>query len=255
MRGVNKERIAREVVRVLELVRLPGYQKRYPRQLSGGQQQRVALARALVFEPTLLLMDEPLGALDKKLREAMQLEVKHIQEQLGITVVYVTHDQEEALVMSDRIAVMRQGHIQQLADPGTLYEYPVNHFVADFIGESNFLKAKVVSIEDGIWVMETRSGLSVRTRVEREGQVGTGVEFSIRPERVVFASEGEMPNTFQGEVQEVIYIGDSVKYKIRIGADEDESLYLKQTSRSETARYRAGDQVRIGWRLQDGSLL
>src|SRR5690606_25089861 len=150
-------RIQEAVDEVLRLVRLSGYGERYPRQLSGGQQQRVALARALVFRPPVLLMDEPLGALDKKLREEMQLEIKHIQEATNITTVYVTHDQEEALTMSDRIAVMRDGRIEQVGSPRDLYERPASAFVAGFLGDSNFLEGRVDTV-DGASVLITREG-------------------------------------------------------------------------------------------------
>jgi putative spermidine/putrescine transport system ATP-binding protein len=144
MRGVPRTEISRRIDKVLNLVDLPGLAERYPRQLSGGQQQRVALARAIVFEPTLLLMDEPLGALDKKLREQMQLEIKHLHKRLGVSIIYVTHDQDEALVMSDRIGVFNRGRLEQVGSAEQLYEQPTTRFVAEFIGESNIIRGTVL---------------------------------------------------------------------------------------------------------------
>jgi len=255
MRRVDKTKIRRKVAEVLELVQLPGYEKRYPRQLSGGQQQRIALARALVFEPSLLLMDEPLGALDKKLREIMQLEIKHIQEDLHITVVYVTHDQEEALVMSDRIAVMQQGRIEQLADPDTLYEQPVNRFVADFIGESNFLSGVVESVEDQICSVRTESGLVFQTPWREGVSTGEPIDIALRPERIYFTSDDQGSNVFPGTVEEVIYIGDNIQYKVRIGSGPEDVLLLKQLTRTKMKRHRSGEAVQICWEVGDGRIV
>ncbi len=150
MRKVSDDVIAKEVSRVLEIIRLPDVGDRLPRQLSGGQQQRIALARCIVYRPSIILMDEPLGALDKKLRDQLQLEIKHLHTELGITVLYVTHDQEEALVMSDRICLMNEGQINQLGTPDELYFYPESVFAADFLGESNLLDVRVVGVDDGV---------------------------------------------------------------------------------------------------------
>src|SRR6187401_175087 len=194
-RKVEKSEEARRVGEALEQVRLAGYGQRRVWELSGGQQQRVALARALVNRPTVLLLDEPLGALDLKLRKEMQLELKALQREVGITFVYVTHDQEEALTMSDVIVVMRDGLIQQKGDPTTLYERPLNKFVADFIGTSNFMDATVVeALGDGRVVVKTGRGLTLRgglTDPERHPAAGDAVVVATRPERLeVFAADG-----------------------------------------------------------------
>ena len=168
MRGLSKSEIARMSKEALELVKLPGYEGRYPRQLSGGQQQRIAVARALVFNPRVLLMDEPLGALDKQLRESLQLEIKSLHDQLGVTIVYVTHDQQEALVMSDRIAVMNNGRIEQIGSPVALYDQPQSRFVASFIGESNFLSGRVLSCDGGRCLVEIAAWPRCRPRRWRE---------------------------------------------------------------------------------------
>jgi putative spermidine/putrescine transport system ATP-binding protein len=180
-RGVDRETIAKRVAEVMETVQLAGYQARYPRQLSGGQQQRIALARAIIFNPRVLLMDEPLSALDKQLREGLQLEIKRLHERLGITFIYVTHDQREALVMSDRIAVMNNGRIEQLGSPGNLYDRPANRFVATFVGESNFLEGRVESVEENKLLVGL--GAAKVRAIGRAGcHAGTPVVLTVRPE-------------------------------------------------------------------------
>src|ERR1700677_2753917 len=185
-RGVDRATRARLVDQSLELVRLPGYQARSPRQLSGGQQQRVALARAIVFRPRLLLMDEPLGALDKQLRESLQLEMRRLHADLGITFIYVTHDQEEALTMSDRIAVMNEGLVAQVGSPEDIYDRPCDRFVASFIGESNFLPGVVRGIEHGLVVAECAGGTVCGYAATRP-IAGAEVTLTTRPERMRFA--------------------------------------------------------------------
>lgn len=250
MRKVSKTDIRRRVNEALEIVRLPGYGDRYPRQLSGGQQQRIALARSIVFNPQLLLMDEPLGALDKKLREELQLEIKHIQEDLGITVVYVTHDQEEALTMSDRIAVMNQGRIEQVGSATELYERPANHFVADFIGEANFFKAKVIAIEGSTCLARTGDQQSFACPLLPEMKVGDEFTFAIRPERPIFKKpEQEMPNVIRGIVDDVIYVGGLTKYKVM--REEDQTFFIEESSSVGGPRYRRGARVEIGWDTED----
>src|SRR6195952_886554 len=188
-RGVDRATRARMVGETLELVSLPGYHRRYPRQLSGGQQQRVALARAIVFQPRLLLMDEPLGALDKQLRENLQLELRRLHADLGITFIYVTHDQEEALTMSDRIAVMNHGVVAQIGRPEDLYDRPGSRFVASFLGESNFLPAIVRGIEDDVVVAECE-GAIIRAVCPGRPAAGDKVMLTTRPERIRFADGG-----------------------------------------------------------------
>ncbi len=215
VRRIPKAEIATRVARALDMVQLGHLGKRRPGQLSGGQQQRVALARALVFEPKLVLMDEPLGALDKQLREQMQLEIKHLHERLGITVVYVTHDQAEAMTMSDRIAVFNDGRIQQLAAPRELYERPVNSFVAQFIGENNKLAGTVAALAGGVAEVDLPSGTRLRALAVNVAGVGARTLLSVRPERVVLnPAPGTLDNVFPGQVEELIYLGDHVRARL-----------------------------------------
>ncbi|MEX1170882.1 MAG: ABC transporter ATP-binding protein [Chloroflexota bacterium] len=225
-RKVGRAEEQRRVGEAMALVRLAGYERRRTWEMSGGQQQRVALARALVNRPTVLLLDEPLGALDLKLRKEMQLELKALQREVGITFVYVTHDQEEALTMSDVIVVMRDGRIQQSGSPAELYERPVNRFVADFIGTSNFVPATVVQAgADTGWAMvRTDRGITLRGRVTDETaslSAGDSVTVATRPERLeVFAADtaGEgRPGTTQvaGRVRQGTYLGDQTEYRIQ----------------------------------------
>ncbi len=210
MEGVKEEEIKKRVGRALEMVQLTGMERRKPKQLSGGQQQRVAVARALVKTPDVLLLDEPLGALDLKLRKEMQLELKALQQQLGITFVYVTHDQEEALTMSDRIAVMSQGKVQQMGTPVEIYERPANKFVADFIGESNFLEGKIKSLEkDDARVFIPALNMEIRGLPISEGLVkGEEVVVSIRPEKIrITDKNAKAENLFHAVVKNTVYIG------------------------------------------------
>ena len=219
----------RRASEVLALVRLAGYEKRRTWELSGGQQQRVALARALVNRPTVLLLDEPLGALDLKLRKEMQLELKALQREVGITFVYVTHDQEEALTMSDVIVVMRDGRIQQMGDPAELYERPVNRFVADFIGTSNFIKAAVVAADATTHraTVRTSRGLTMSGTVTASGTTPTAgdeVIVAVRPERIEVvpaATEGAAANGWTvvpGRIRQGTYLGDQTEYRIETDA-------------------------------------
>jgi spermidine/putrescine ABC transporter ATP-binding subunit len=258
-RKFEKEKIEQKVNWALELVKLSGYGKRYPKQLSGGQQQRIALARSLVFNPSLLLMDEPLGALDKKLREHMQLEIKHIQKELSITVIYVTHDQEEALTMSDRIAVMNQGRIEQTADPGTLYERPLNEFVADFIGESNFIEGEYLQEElkpEPTHVIQTQGGAFLRFPQKGTRYVKEKIKLVVRPEKVFFIHSGDPEqglNVAEGTIEEIIYVGEVTKFKIRTSMAED--FELKRQNRLGVEKCQIGGQVKIGWKIEDTTVL
>jgi ABC-type Fe3+/spermidine/putrescine transport system ATPase subunit len=232
---------------MLELVQLQGYDPRLPRQLSGGEQQRVALARALVLRPQVLLMDEPLGALDKKLRAHMQLELKHIQRHLHVTVIYVTHDQEEALTMSDRVAVMNHGRIEQVGAPGELYEAPANRFVADFLGDSNFIEGVVIQAADGgRYLVRTGGGLEfwgVGTTPLREGQPVTG---AVRPEKLVAVeSAAEGQTVCKGTIEEIIYAGDATRYRVTLGAESD--LTVKIQNRLASRQYAPGESVLLAW--------
>jgi spermidine/putrescine transport system ATP-binding protein len=209
MEGADKNEIEKRVKRALEMVQLTGMERRKPKQLSGGQQQRVAVARSLVKVPDVLLLDEPLGALDLKLRKEMQLELKALQQQLGITFIYVTHDQEEAMTMSDRIAVMSKGKVQQLGTPVEIYERPANRFVADFIGESNFLEGRIKSISgNDACVVVPELNAELNGIAVSEGMVnGEEVTVSIRPEKVHIAEKKLSHNSFKGVVKNTVYIG------------------------------------------------
>ena len=257
-RGATRTETNQRVAEALDRVHLPGSGARFPAQLSGGQQQRVALARALAYRPPVLLMDEPLGALDKKLREQMQLEIKHIQRELQLTVIYVTHDQEEALTMSDRIVVMRHGRVVQLGPPEDLYERPIDRFVADFIGQSNFLEVTVRSVQDGIATAVTDDGLDV-SLVGEAGAEGTRVTLALRPERVRLAPAGAStratavpdptaPQWWAGVIEEVVYIGATRKYQVRL---RGQVLVAQQQARADVAGLRAGERVTVGWSMAD----
>jgi len=218
MKKVPKDEIVRRVEEALELVRLPGFGKRRPDQLSGGQQQRVALARALINRPAVLLLDEPLGSLDLKLRKEMQLELKALQHQVGITFVYVTHDQEEALTMSDRIAVMDKGKVLQVGTPTGIYERPASRFVADFIGETNFLEGMVLK-RDGTYVVAEVAGMApVLAQSAEEFAPGKRVTVAVRPEKITIQTEERRRenNCCQGTVESVVYIGTDTNYVVRL---------------------------------------
>jgi putative spermidine/putrescine transport system ATP-binding protein len=232
------------------MVELSSFGTRRPAQLSGGQQQRVAVARALVFEPQLVLMDEPLGALDKQLREQMQFEIRHLHERLGVTVVYVTHDQSEALTMSDRIAVFNDGVIQQLSTPEGLYERPENAFVAQFIGENNRLLGSVSERHGDTCAVTTVEGEVVKALAVSCGGKGEATTLSLRPERVTVAPEpGSCPNVFDAVVEELIYLGDHVRSRLRLlGNDE---FIVKVPNSGLHRSMRVGETVQVGWSAED----
>jgi putative spermidine/putrescine transport system ATP-binding protein len=221
MHGIPKGEIPGRVKRALEMVRLGHLGVRKPAQLSGGQQQRVAVARALVYEPKLVLMDEPLGALDKQLREQMQIEIRHLHENLGLTVVYVTHDQTEALTMSDRIAVFQHGVIEQIARPEEIYDTPANAFVASFIGENNRLDGQLVEREGALARVRLADGTVLVAKPATELPEGAPVVLSIRPERVRIGDGGDAPNRFTSRVEEVIYLGDHCRVRLAFGGSAD----------------------------------
>lgn len=250
MRKMSKQDIKENVETVLEQVELTEFRRRHPKQLSGGQQQRVSLARALVFNPPILLLDEPLGALDKKLRETMQLEIKHLHETIGITMVYVTHDQGEALTMSDRIAVLNHGRIEQLGSPIDLYEKPQNEFVADFIGETNLIvDMKPLEYQDDLFKLVSPKGLEILLSRKPTDAPDT-LHVAIRPERIAFLkSPQEQLNTYEVVVKEVIYLGETLKYKV-VTNTEDE-LTVSVTNEWGTEKYKRGDRVLIGWHEED----
>lgn len=247
----------RDMVRdILEIVRLRGFENRMPSALSGGQKQRVALARALVFNPPVLLMDEPLSALDKKLRAQMQFELKSIHEQMGITVLYVTHDQEEALAMSGRIAVMNHGTIQQVGTPGEVYHSPRNKFVAEFIGETNFFPSVVMESSPSNMTVLAPGNRRVILTPDRIMERGTKGFLSVRPENVLFVNGGSPCDyTLDGWVENVLFLGDAVKYFIRLKqTGEKDSLPLiiaKHPSHMRSSFPDTGQAVTIGWKPEN----
>ena len=251
VRHMDKSEREERVMRALNMVQLGAFGDRRPAQLSGGQAQRVAVARSLVFDPDLVLMDEPLGALDKNLREQMQYEIKHIHENLGLTVVYVTHDQSEALTMSNRIAVFDDGIIQQCAPPEVLYEQPENAFCANFIGENNRLLGKVVE-DNGDTVrvdIDNDPGTVVAKKVNVEG-VGSRSTLSLRPERVTVDPEpGSFPNIFSGVAEELIYLGDHIRTRFTVCGHDD--FIVKIPNSAVHAHLKEGDTVNIGWNAED----
>ncbi|MEH6404812.1 MAG: ABC transporter ATP-binding protein [Sneathiella sp.] len=250
VRGMNKSEMETKVKRALDMVQLGDFGNRRPAQLSGGQQQRVAVARALVFDPELVLMDEPLGALDKQLREQMQYEIKHIHESLGVTVVYVTHDQSEALTMSSRVAVFNDGVIQQIAPPDELYEQPENAFVAQFIGENNKLEGIIKEKDGRGCVVEIPGAGVVRALDVNAGNVGDRSSLSLRPERVeINPADGKHPNVFSGKVEELIYLGDHIRTRIDVCGHDD--FIIKVPNASGLSPLVEGSQVKIGWALDD----
>ena len=246
MRKLPRAETRARVESALTLVRLQGFESRYPRQLSGGQQQRVALARAVVFEPPALLMDEPLGALDKRLRETMQVEIRHLQRQLGITTVSVTHDQIEALVMSDVIAIMDGGVLHQIGPPLEVYQPPADRFVADFIGESNLLAGVVSERGPGRVVFTTSKGLAIRVAVGGADPAAHARHVVVRPEHVrVGPAADAAVNRYSAEVLEALYVGDLIKY--RVLADTGDELVAKTLAPATGQPWRVGDHVTVGW--------
>lgn len=256
VRRVPRAERERRVQEALELVRLPGMGDRKPSQLSGGQQQRVALARALINHPAVLLLDEPLGALDLKLRKAMQIELKHLQEQVGITFIYVTHDQEEALTMSDRIAVMNEGVILQVGDPVTIYEKPATRFVADFIGETNFLDGTVETV-DGDMVQVSVSGERASAQVGDHRLVpGQSVILTVRPEKLVLSLSGETTGeALTGTVREVVYIGTDTRYIVELASGETLVTRVQNLGGRGLGHFATGDQVKVRWIPEDARTL
>lgn len=218
MKRLRRSEIAVRAAEALELVRLSGLENRYPKQLSGGQQQRVALARALVNRPAVLLLDEPLGALDLKLRKQMQLELKHLQQQLGITFIYVTHDQEEALTMSDRLAVMNEGQILQVGTPAEIYEKPSTRFVADFIGESNFLEGVVKKLNSDTVAVLVDDQLMIYAHVADGLRERRTVTVAVRPEKILLSRRPfrKTENAFKGTIEDLVYTGTDTHYLVRL---------------------------------------
>jgi spermidine/putrescine transport system ATP-binding protein len=242
--GVKGEELRERVIDACEMVQLSGFEKRKPNMLSGGQQQRVALARALINRPKVLLLDEPLGALDLKLRKEMQLYLKDLQHEVGITFIYVTHDQEEALTMSDRIAVMNEGKVQQVADPPTLYERPNNRFVADFIGQTNVFSGTVEAVDGSRVTLSVPSGEKVKASTgEAEVGVGQATHAVVRPEKVRFGSEGD--NVMTVRIHQVVYLGVSTQYIADLPGGGKMVLYQQNTTEEDHPEI--GDEARVSW--------
>lgn len=252
VRGMDKSLREEKIKLALDMVQMGDFINRRPAQLSGGQQQRIALSRALVFEPELVLMDEPLGALDKQLREQLQFEITRLAHDLGITTVYVTHDQTEALTMSDRVAVFEDGRIQQLAPPDKLYEEPENSFVAQFIGENNTLEGVVTAIKgDGLCEIKLDDGEIIDANAINVSQVGERSRVSIRPERVEMNKSRlkKGAHTLKAEVLEFIYMGDMFRTRLRVAGNED--FVVKTRNAPDQQRLEPGTQIDIGWLPQD----
>jgi putative spermidine/putrescine transport system ATP-binding protein len=250
VRNMGKAEVEDRVKKILKLVELPQMGNRRPGQLSGGQQQRIAVARALVFEPELVLMDEPLGALDKQLREQMQYEIKHIHDRLGVTVVYVTHDQSEALTMSNRIAVFNDGVVQQLSTPDELYERPQNSFVAQFIGENNKLKGTVAEIgADKVATVKLDSGDVVKALAVNVKARGDRTLLSVRPERIDINPAAAADVTLKARIAELIYLGDHIRARLEVAGHDD--FIVKVPNKAGHEHVAEGNEVSIGWKAAD----
>jgi len=249
-RRLDRQAIATRVRRALEMVQLPGVIDRKPAELSGGQQQRVALARALVYEPAIVLMDEPLGALDRQLREGMQMEIKNLHQRIGVTMIYVTHDQQEALTMSDRIAVFNGGAVEQLAAPKALYDTPANAFVANFVGDNNLLRGRLTRRIGDQAEVELPGIGAVRARLGDAGE-GQPAVLAIRPEKIALAAAGDHAvgeiGWFVGTIIESIYLGDQIRLTIEL--PDKQTMNVKTGA---TQRHKAGDLVSVGWAAEDG---
>ena len=249
VRKMDNVEIEDRIQKTLSMVSLSEFGNRMPAQLSGGQQQRVAVARALVFDPAVVLMDEPLGALDKNLRESMQYELKSIHEKLGVTVVYVTHDQGEALTMSNRIAVFNDGNVQQLSTPSELYESPVNSFVAKFIGENNTFSGTVKEINNEKATVQTESGEMITANPIAVSSVGEKTTVSLRPERVIINPESNIENQFDCQVKEIIYHGDHTRLRVSLLKNDD--FILKIPNSEKKSEISTGTSIKLGWLSSD----
>ena len=250
IQGIDKQTREQRASEMISLVGLSGREGYYPRELSGGQQQRIALARALVFEPDLVLMDEPLGALDKQLREHMQYEIKHIHENLGVTVVYVTHDQSEALTMSNRIAVFDDGVIQQLDAPVALYEKPENSFVAQFIGENNTLTGSIDSLTKGVAAVTLDSGDKVKALAVNTDGKGSRTSLSIRPERcIVSQKKSAGVSALKGRIEELIYLGDHIRCRMTVAGNNE--FIVKVPNTADQLGLEIGTESYVSWQTDD----
>ena len=258
MSNTPPDQIKAKVAQALNDVRLDEFGTRYPHELSGGQRQRVAIARALVTHPKVLLLDEPLSALDAKLREQMQIELINLQKEVGITFIYVTHDQGEALALSHRIAVMSRGKVEQLDKPDRIYSFPSNRFVADFIGTCNLYDGKVTSVDGGVTQFEV-AGLGQVTMTSADlAQAGTSGLLALRPEKIRIAAEtsdlGE-GNCFKGVVKELLYLGDVTVYQVETEGGAQVKALLANSGAGRIRLFEAGDSVAVGWHVDAGHFL
>ena len=249
VRKIPKDEADKKIDKALSMVSLHGFEARMPMQLSGGQQQRVAVARSLVFDPQVVLMDEPLGALDKNLRESMQYEIKHIHESIGVTVVYVTHDQTEALTMSNRIAVFNDGKVQQLSSPDELYEKPVNSFVAEFIGENNKFLGQVADISGDKCKVKLDNGIEILANPVAVKAKGHKTKVSLRPERAIIDPTDKMDNNHKGKIEEIIYHGDHTRLRVDLLGNKD--FILKVPNSTARLDLKKGNVLNIGWNSID----
>ena len=249
VRRLAKSDIEERVTNALNMIKMGDIAHRYPSQLSGGQQQRVALARALVFEPRLVLMDEPLGALDKQLREHMQLEIKQLHEKFGLTIVYVTHDQSEALTMSDRVAVFHKGEIQQIDAPKVLYEEPKTAFVAQFIGENNQIHGTIASIDGDHCEVKLADGTLLKALAINIAAVGEATTVSVRPERILLGEAAKScDNLVSGRIKEFVYLGDHIRLCLdTCGSDH---FVVKIPAGQFDGNIKFGDELHIGWQRE-----
>jgi len=257
-RGVKRTAIAERVAGALQLVQLPDYGDRMPGQLSGGQQQRVALARALVVEPALLLLDEPLGALDKALRESMQIELRALQQRLGVTTIMVTHDQDEALTMADRIVIMRDGRIEQVGAPAEIYQHPVSRFVAGFLGASNFLRGRVVDASNLGVLVEVPCGPIVSVAASRP--VGSEVTVALRPEAVSIetttgSKSEKKPNTTSARIEQIVYHGFATHLHLRLPNGEPLIAFEQNRASGFQTSIRPGMEVYACWNMESGQIV
>jgi spermidine/putrescine transport system ATP-binding protein len=258
MAGVNNSEANKRAMEALELVRLPNVAARKPWQLSGGQRQRIALARALVNRPAVLLLDEPLGALDLKLRKTMQYELKTMQREVGITFVFVTHDQEEALTMADRIAVMSEGNVLQIGKPDDIYERPANRFVADFIGETNFIEGTLLGKSGDTGQVKLADGRVLEAPLNQHTiSIGQSATLAIRPERIVIAN-GSAPvgsTQLKGKIAEVQYIGTDMRYHVDAGGNVSLVVRAQNLDNESSDRYQVGQDVVVAWKNSNASIL
>ena len=264
IKKMGKAQIDQEVKKYLELVKLSEHANKFPHQLSGGQKQRIAIARALVNQPSVLLLDEPLSALDAKLRQHMLIELDRIHDEVGITFVFVTHDQGEALSVSDRIAVMNKGEVLQVGTPNEIYEKPVNEFVADFIGETNFIEANVIEIKENYGIAKSALFGDIKFELDKPVQVGNRIKISVRPEKIVVSKNppkfvDDNDNVLKGVVDEVIYSGFQSKFFLNVNGNEEHLFHaFKQhhdffIEDSSTIHWK--DEVYLTWDCTDGYLV